>query len=185
MKIPPAAHIDTLYKKACGKPSDINEHLPTLAHYARRCRTVTEFGVRGGVSTTALVYARPERLHCYDLDPDCGKVVKALAEAKGHGTAISLFEMDTGTLGFIDPVDMLFIDTTHTFAHLTLELQMARYVARFIALHDVQVYGDRGEDGSEPGLTAALTAFMLEHPEWRVARWDEHNNGLAVLEKTP
>lgn len=185
MRIPPAAHIDTMYKRECAKPSDINEHLPTLAHYARLCRTVTEFGVRGGVSTTALLYARPERLHLYDTDPACGKVVNALKEAKGHATAVTLFQMDTGDLGFIDPVDMLFIDTLHTFAHLTLELQMARYVTRFLALHDVEVFGEAGEDGTQPGLTAAVRQFMLNNPAWQVVRWDTNNNGLAVLERKP
>ena len=37
-------------------PSDINEHLPTLYKYAQECESVIELGVRGVISSYALVY---------------------------------------------------------------------------------------------------------------------------------
>jgi GT2 family glycosyltransferase/tetratricopeptide (TPR) repeat protein len=46
-----------LYELACREPSDVNEHLPTLYALAKECEHVTELGTRGGVSTTALLYA--------------------------------------------------------------------------------------------------------------------------------
>jgi tetratricopeptide (TPR) repeat protein len=56
-----------LYQSACTTPSDIHEQCPTLYQLARECRHVTEMGTRAAVSTTALMYARPEKLVCYDL----------------------------------------------------------------------------------------------------------------------
>src|SRR5439155_15523110 len=55
-----------LYDRACSTPSDISEHLPLLYELASHCRHVTEFGTRTGVSTTALLFAQPEELVCYD-----------------------------------------------------------------------------------------------------------------------
>ena len=38
------------------KPSDINEHLETLSNYASRCNSIFETGVRGVVSSWALLH---------------------------------------------------------------------------------------------------------------------------------
>lgn len=177
--------IGTLYRRAHKKATDINEHLPTLAHYARQCRHVTEFGVRGGESTTAFVYAGPDRLECYDIDPGCRAAVQKLEAATGHHVRIAFHAMDTAdpTLS-IDRTDLLFIDTAHTAAQVRAELRHAPAVAKFIALHDVVTFGRVGDDGG-PGILDAVEEFLAAHPEWKTAHWSLHNNGLAVLERTP
>ena len=43
------------YLRACRDPSDINQHLPTLFHYAGCRGHVAEMGVRTGVSTRAFL----------------------------------------------------------------------------------------------------------------------------------
>ena len=48
--------ISNKYNQLCETPSDINEHLPTLYEYAKKCDSVIETGVRGCVSSYALVY---------------------------------------------------------------------------------------------------------------------------------
>ena len=50
-----AATIASSYAALCARPSDINEHLPTLRAYAERVDSVVEMGVRGVVSTWALL----------------------------------------------------------------------------------------------------------------------------------
>jgi hypothetical protein len=57
-----------LYRQVCDTRSDLQEHCPTLAALARECRHVTEFGTGAGVSTVALLYARPGRLVGYDRE---------------------------------------------------------------------------------------------------------------------
>src|SRR5262249_46946533 len=52
-----------LYRQACERPSDVNEHCPALYDLARQSRHVTELGA--GAATAALLYARPEVLGCY------------------------------------------------------------------------------------------------------------------------
>ncbi len=44
------------YTSLCNKPSDINEHLPTLFKYAKECNSIFETGVRGVVSSWALLF---------------------------------------------------------------------------------------------------------------------------------
>ena len=48
--------VEQKYNFLCKKGSDINEHLPTLYKYASKCESVAELGVRGVISTWALVY---------------------------------------------------------------------------------------------------------------------------------
>ena len=44
------------YNILCKNSSDINEHLPTLYKYASECESIVELGVRGVISSYALVY---------------------------------------------------------------------------------------------------------------------------------
>ena len=48
--------IKNIYIEFCNFPSDINEHLPTLYNYAKNCESIIECGVRGVVSSWALLY---------------------------------------------------------------------------------------------------------------------------------
>ena len=62
------------YKDRLGRNSDMAAHLPTLALLATRCKHVTEFGVRLGHSTIALLQGLAERgehgcLTSYDIAP--------------------------------------------------------------------------------------------------------------------
>ena len=52
--------LETKYIELCNNPCDINEHLPTLKKYAQECSTVFETGVRGVVSSYALLYGLVE-----------------------------------------------------------------------------------------------------------------------------
>ena len=49
------SNIERKYNKLCHTRSDINEHLPTLFKYASGCESIFETGVRGCVSSWALI----------------------------------------------------------------------------------------------------------------------------------
>lgn len=53
--------LEQKYTELCVNPSDINEHLPTLKKYAEECDHITEMGVRGIVSTYALLMGKPKK----------------------------------------------------------------------------------------------------------------------------
>ena len=56
-------YIKNKYNHLSNKPSDINEHLPTLYNYATKCESVIELGVRGCVSSWATRHS-PDRGTC-------------------------------------------------------------------------------------------------------------------------
>ena len=49
-------YIEEKYFELCKTPSDINEHLPTLYNYSKKCESIFETGVREAVFSWALIY---------------------------------------------------------------------------------------------------------------------------------
>lgn len=143
--------IQETYNRLVLQPSDINEHLPTLRRYARECGTVGELGVRGVVSTWALLYGlaesrhRPRALYSVDIEPAPG-IEAASAAAERIGIEHRFFREDSATVCLPEDVDCLFIDTWHVYAHLRRELAHHHwFVRRYIILHDTEVDARLGE----------------------------------------
>jgi hypothetical protein len=67
----PMNTISSTFTSLCRTPSDISEHLPTLAGYASICSHVTECGVRGAVSSYAFANSMLGRPGCtlVQVDP--------------------------------------------------------------------------------------------------------------------
>lgn len=174
-----AASLEDRFAALCREPSDINEHLPTIRAYASRVEHVTEFGVRSGRSTTALLAAQPRVLRSYDISPcpiasDLGQLA--------FRTAFAFSVADTLAIDS-EPTDLLFVDTLHTYEQLKRELQLhARAVRRWIVLHDTTTFGERGETKGSRGLWPAVEEFVA-HGEWKVAVRHINNNGLTVIER--
>lgn len=164
--------IDERYVELCMTPSDIWEHLPILRAYADKCEHVTEMGVRGCVSLHAFLASKAKTVVAYDIAnvavPDCPKLTF-------HNADVLKVE--------IEPTDMLFIDTLHTKNQLSTELFLhAGMVRKYIAMHDVVIFGEHGEDGG-PGLNAAITDFLAENKGWQSCYHSAANNGLTILER--
>jgi len=166
--------------QACLTPSDINEHLPKLYDLAKTCNSVTEFGVRDGVSTRAFLFAGV-KLRSYDLylDP---KVSALFAEVAKDGIDVSYLQGNTLEID-IEPTDLLFIDSKHTYTQLKAELaRHSNKVRRFIVLHDMESFGRIGEDGSSPGLVQSVEEFIGRSKGWKIKEKFSNNNGLWVIE---
>ena len=100
----------------------------------------------------------------------------------------------------IAPVDMLFIDSLHTYCHLTYELEKFSPKARkFIAMHDTSApwgtedddayRGDYSEypawiDRTKRGLWVAVEDFLVRHPEWKLKERRLNCHGLTILERS-
>ncbi|VTS05327.1 DUF6171 family protein [Tuwongella immobilis] len=171
------ASIEDWFTHARDTKSDINQHVETLRRYASEAEHVTEFGVRAGVSTVALLAGQPKRLVSYDVNGTAE--IEHLQRLKG--TCDFEFRIGDSRTVDLEPTDLLFIDTKHTAEHLWAELQNAKgKVRRWIILHDTEIFGSKGEDGS-PGLMPAVQRWTRENREWTVIRHETHNNGLTVL----
>jgi len=179
-----AETLQQMYEIKRTQPSDINEHLPTLKDYAYGCNHVTEFGTRGIVSTWALLAGKPLKVVSYDqTHPGLAAIdnVKACALA---GAIDFQFICQDVKQADIEPTDLLFIDTYHTYNQLRVELDRhGGKVRKFIILHDTETWGNQGEAASERGLIPAYTEWLARNPAWRVKEIFHNNNGLTVLER--
>ena len=169
-----------LYRLVSTTPSDICEHCPTLKELAHRCRTVTEFGTRYGVSTVALLAGEPDKMTSYDI---VRTATVRMIENAVEKTEFC-FKKENTLRAEIEPTDLLFIDTLHTYEQLSVELTLhASKANRYIVLHDTLTFGKRGETGGE-GLRRAVQEFLSQNSQWSVTADFKNNNGLMVLENT-
>jgi hypothetical protein len=173
--------LEERYHELVSFPCDINEHLPTLYEYGKRCKHITEFGVRDGVSTMAWLCAHPDRLVCYDLVLS-STVSLAFEEAKDRGEKYDYIQanvLDT----WIEDTDLLFIDTFHCERQLVKELKLhADRVRKYIIFHDVETYGWIGEDGGV-GILRPIVEFLALRKDWKIDYYSRKNNGLMVIER--
>jgi predicted O-methyltransferase YrrM len=177
------------YERRRSLPSDIQDHLPELYHWARGWpfAHIVELGTRTGVSTSALLAGveadRRGHVWSYDLDP--ADVPEAFA-ASGYWTfcqrdALSPAAVDTAPR----EVEVLFIDLDpHSFEQTLAALMMWAPLVRpggVILCHDTEWPEIRNvtAGSAESEVGRALDAFCkMRGHEWR----NRHGcNGLGVL----
>jgi hypothetical protein len=168
------------FQDCCYKSSDINQHLGVLWGLALQCEHVTEFGVAGGNSTTALLAAQPAELHCWDRAP-C-PVISELQTMSGR-TRIVFRRSDSRIVDIVS-TDLLFIDTTHSYSCLRVELRRhSPRVSRWIVIHDTQLNAEGGDNGGV-GMMRAIEELIAQG-QWQLfAHWP-HSYGLTVLQREP
>ena len=196
------------YNFLCNIPSDINEHLPTLYKYATECESIMETGVRGCVSSWALVHgllnngSTNKSILMNDIVPcDINELFECVMEDKLVNLSyqwISNLELD-----LLDPVDLVFIDTWHIYGQLKRELdKFSPLTNKYIIMHDTtidEIDGETIRNNWDPvkqsketsipieeitkGLGPAITEFLEEHPEWILLEKLTNNNGLTVLKR--
>lgn len=177
--------------------SDINEHLITLKEYVMLCDHITEFGVREGLSTYALLAGLPKKMYSYDIVHNNNFNVDELYNwTKELNINYNYIIADTLTTT-IEETDMLFIDTHHAYEQATRELERhSDKIRKFIIFHDTETFGyvDEGFPGclseiirNEPkrkqGLMNAITEFLSKHSEWCIEKQFKNNNGLTILKR--
>lgn len=166
--------IDQEYILACNIISDINEHVPIIKDYAEECESIIEFGVRTGVSTRALL-TTDKKIRSYDIVEDPG-VRHLFNLAKYIGKDVEYIIADTLKIE-VDPVDMIFIDTEHTYNQLSQELRLhGNKAKKYLMFHDTVSYS--GE------LNRAILEFLTYNKEWVVKEFRQNNNGLTILERS-
>lgn len=173
--------LEAIYNMCVAHECDTNKLFPTLRAYAEKCGHITEFGVRGVFTTWAFLARRPKRMVSYDIEYN-GNIEGAKKEAAKAGVSFE-FRLESTLETTIEPTDLLFIDTTHTYLHLKTELDRhAGKVGKFILVHDTESYGLIGADGG-PGEKQAIAEFLADHPEWSQKEHITISNGLTVLER--
>jgi hypothetical protein len=164
--------IQKKYDVLCETPSDINEHLPTLAQYASECSVVAEMGVSTIRSTWAFLKGLcekpgPKELFCVDIeDIFMGFVSHQASEA---GVKLTFLKENSAKVKFGKNVDLLFIDTWHVYGHLKRELEHHHEnVTKYIILHDTEGDALLGEtvrfwcDFSQKGASKDLKMYVKQ-----------------------
>jgi cephalosporin hydroxylase len=146
---------------------------------AKLCQHVTEFGVRWGTSTLAWLN-NDVTVHAYDIER-FAESQELFEQARLAGKNAYFWQHDTLSLGAIAPTDLLFIDSLHTYQQVRGELEYAKFVNKFIVLHDTVLFGHQGQDGTTPGILQAVQEFLDANRDWTVMEHRTNNNGLMIL----
>jgi len=166
--------LEDQYQAAVIRDSDINKHLPLLRDLGERCKTVVELGVRDGQSTRALLVTSAQ-LRSYDivLDPSVERLFEISRSAGNDHVYIEADDLKIE----LPEVDMIFIDTDHTYDQLTQELRLhGNKAQKYLAFHDT------GEPFVNQ-LLPAIMVFLASNPHWRVMYHTRECHGFTVLER--
>lgn len=195
--------LQSMHEHFSSTPSDINEHLPILRDLAKECESVTEIGVRSMVSTWSLLYGlsinHGQVYTAIDIDsPSAESLLLAQKLSTKNGISFNFIKENDMNID-IDNTDLLFIDSLHTYAHLTYELEKFCFQTnKYIALHDTSdpwgtvddnlYHGDFSEypstiDKTKRGLWLAVEDFLEMHPEWVLKERRTNNHGLTILQR--
>jgi hypothetical protein len=200
-------YIKNEYNNLSRFPSDINEHLPTLYKYATECETILETGVRGCISSWALVYgllnnnSDNKAIILNDIYP-CN-IDELLARTKDLPIIVQYKWINNLELEIPYNVDLTFIDTWHVYGQLKRELdKFSKITNKYIIMHDTTVDEWEGEsirlgfdiddqvefsgfprDEITRGLWPAVSEFLSAHSEWVLHQRFTNNNGLTVLKR--
>jgi len=193
------------YEINAATPSDIYEHLPILRKLSSECSSVVEIGLRSMVSTWGVLQGLAESssktkiylgIDLFSPAPEKLWMAKKLAE--GNQIQFNFVE-ENSMHAEIKNADLLFIDSLHTYAHLSYELE--RYsgkINKYIAMHDTsepwgdtddsQYFGNyseypKGIDRSKRGLWLAVVDFLSRHPEWKLEARHLNNHGFTILKR--
>lgn len=150
---------------------DMAPHIATLAKHAAEATTIIEWGVRGGVSTWAILDAMPADAHLWSVDiVDC--VVPPRVSADPRWTFLVGDDLDPAIQAQLPgECDMVFIDTSHTYEQTVGELAYALSLnPDRIVMHDYVM----------PPVAQAADEFCAANG-WRVVH-NELPYGLATLE---
>ena len=154
---------------------DMVPHTATLTRLAARARTVIELGVRGGVSTWALLDGLPAdgELVSVDNDGRCIRQVPARVADDPRWSFLAGDDRNPDLWAGLPLADLVLIDTSHTYGHTRMEMAMAGlHQAQTIVLHDWNI----------AGVEEAGRDFRRAYPHW-LLDVEPSDWGLAVFRR--
>ena len=124
------------------------------------------------------------------------KLIKQIAKA--HGINFKIWVKNDMQIE-LPKTEMLFIDSLHTYCHLTYELEkFSAQTGKYIVMHDTSppwgyaddsaYQGDYSEypssfDKKKRGLWPAIEDFLKRHSEWCLHKRYLNDHGLTILKR--
>lgn len=203
----PKQYLDLKFNILKTQVSDINEHMQTLYNYAKKSETIFETGVRGVVSTWALLKGLHEnssnkkKIFLNDIEECDIEEIKNLADKLA--ICFEYEWINNLDINISEKYDLVFIDTWHVYGQLIRELhKFSQICNKFIILHDTTVDGVVGEsirnnwdiheqakktgytvEEIEKGLWPAVEDFLNSSNEWELEKRYTNCNGLTILKR--
>ena len=182
------------------------ETLSIIRYYGSKCKSIVEFGSRGGISGIAILQAlldnkgrwKPTFVAVDLVEDDSIKKLKDIAEkfeiafhfCRGHSRQYPIHECDA-----------LIWDTFHTGGGFLADVQrMEPWIHKYIFILGTRIDGDISEvtrrkldcaavarelqiseDGAKQGLKPAIAEFLKAHAHWKQVR---EFGEITVLERT-
>ena len=142
--------VEEKYNSLCNTSSDINEHLPILFKYAKECETIIECGVRGCVSSWALVFGllnnNSDNKQILLNDKYECDINELLNKTNDLPIIIHYQWINNLDLQLTNNYDIVFIDTWHVYGHLKRELtKFGPIINKYIIMHDTTIDEIDGE----------------------------------------
>lgn len=180
--------LEQVYEEVCERPSDINEHLPTLVDLCEKLAAdnVIELGVRSGVSTIAwLVGVSRSEGKLWSVDIDKPPAIQHPLWTFTRGNDLDPFVVKQ----LPDNADIVFVDTLHTYDQTIKEIETYAPKVRSggcMVFHDSNHERFDHHDEDEvpfPVRQAISDSFEGDDPVRPVASIDsyENNHGLTVV----
>jgi hypothetical protein len=199
--------IEKAYNILSSTPSDINEHLPTLNRYATECESILELGVRGCISSWALLNGllqnNKQSKYLFLNDITHCDIELLLNVTQNGRVEVNYQWINDLDLNLQRNFDLTFIDTWHVYGQLKRELaKFSKITNKYIILHDTtvdEIYGETIRNGWNAtvqsfqtgipideincGLGRAVDEFLATNKNWMLKEKFTNNNGLTILER--
>ncbi len=186
--------VDNELEKLMVQPSSIHEHLNTLYMLTIEfnLKNILELGTQFGNSTTALLYAAKEingKVTTIDIDP-CIHARKNIKELKLDHLC-NFIQSDDTKINWSETIDHLFIDSNHSYDHVTKQLKKYEpYVRKggLITLHDIvmQEFDSEGnpiqKTSQRNSVMKAIDDFIEERNDLKFYKYF-NCNGLGLIRK--
>lgn len=185
---------ETELEKLMIQPSSIHEHLNTLYMLTVEfnLKNILELGTQFGNSTIALLYAAKEingTVTTIDVDP-CIYARKKIHDLK-LDSLCNFIQYDDTLIEWSAPIDHLFIDSNHSYEHVTKQLKKYEPFLRkggLITLHDIvmQEFDPNGTPTKKTSTTNSVMKAILDFINNRddLKFYKYFNcNGLGIIRK--
>lgn len=145
-----------------------------LSKLVKECNSYKELGVLSGVSAAAAILGNPklDLVEMVDINFDTIAPHKHLFD-EFQGRLIYNKNSSIDAKIPVTEVDMLMVDSMHTYKHVRAELQLhAPKTQKYIIFHDAKL----------PQVKKAIDEFV-DQGQWKYVVYDDRSYGYAVVER--
>ncbi len=151
-------------------------YLQVIPGYLKKCSSYRELGTNQGGSAAAALFENLEYYELIDISFKLYNNSKHLFDGyiASNQLQVALHEGDSLSANTNKETDFLLVDSKHSYAHVTRELQrFAPVTKKYIMIHDTTL---------QPAVYKAVQDFIAQNDDWVEVEHCVLNVGYAVIE---